>query len=119
MKTLVFAIIILQLSAIACHTQSGGTSGAAVAPFRAIHLPVATHPTMPTIADVNRDGNLDILVATGDGGVTLYLGDGKGGFTEASGSPFPAGQNCADIATADFNGDGNLDVAIANQELSS
>jgi hypothetical protein len=69
---------------------------------------------MPLIADVNKDGNLDLLVANGGGNVSIYLGDGKGGFIQAAGSPFPAGQNCADIATTDFNGDGNVDIAIAN-----
>jgi len=80
-----------------------------------MRLPAGTHPTMPTIADVNKDGNPDIVIANGgSGNVSVYLGDGKGGFTQAKGSPFPAGQNCADITTADFNGDRSIDLAIAN-----
>src|SRR5437588_8497591 len=120
MKTSLLAIALLQLLAIDCHTGRHGSSYASGArpdpsPFRAIHLPVATHPTMVTIADVNHDGNLDMLAANGgSGNVSVYLGDWKGGFSQAIGSPFAAGQNCADIATGDFNGDGNLDVAVAN-----
>src|SRR5437870_2934965 len=120
MKSSLLAIALLQLSAIACHTQSPGSSYANganpdPAPFRAIHLRVATHPTMVTVADVNKDGHPDILAANGgSGNVSVYLGDGKGGFAQAAGSPFSAGQNPADIATADFNGDGILDVVIAN-----
>jgi hypothetical protein len=73
---------------------------------------------MPLVVDVNRDGNLDIVVANGgSGNVSVYLGDGRGSFTQPQGSPFPAGQHCADIATADFNDDGNLDLAIANHEV--
>src|SRR6266852_878098 len=115
MKTLILAIAVLQLPAIGCHRQSAGSryatgAGPDSAPFRAIHLPVATRPTMVSIADVNKDGNLDILVANGgSGNLSVYLGDGKGAFAQANGSPFPAGPNCADIATGDFNGDGNLD----------
>ena len=117
MKKIILATLALQIVAVSCHTQSHGSNGIDVdsTPFRAIHLPVATHPTMLSIADVNKDGNLDILVANGgSGNLSVYLGDGKGGFSQAGGSPFSAGQNPADITTGDFNGDGNLDVAIAN-----
>src|SRR5712691_10028429 len=117
MKEFILAALVLQLPAVGCHLQSQRTTYASPdsAPFRAMHLPVGTHPSMLSIADVNRDGNADILVANGgSGNLSIYLGDGKGGFSQASGSPFPAGQNPADITTGDFNGDGNLDVAIAN-----
>src|SRR5260370_7488420 len=123
MKTLILSIALLQLSAIACHTRSNGSSyakgdGTDSAPFRAMHLPVGTHPSMLSIADANRDGNADILVANGgSGNVSVYLGDGKGGFSQPNGSPFPAGQNPTDITTGDFNGDGNLDIPIATHAV--
>ena len=112
----VLILIVVQLSTIGCHLQSRGSiQSRGSEPFRAIHLPVGLHPTMPTVADVNHDGNLDILVANGGGGtVSVYLGDGRGGFVQAVGSPFQAGQTPADISTADFNGDGNLDIALAH-----
>src|SRR5436309_7904048 len=96
MKAFIPAVLILQLSAVGCHLQSQRTTYASPdsAPFRAMHLPVGTHPSMLSIADVNRDRNADIIVANGgSGNVSVYLGDGKGGFTQASGSPFSAGQN--------------------------
>src|SRR5438445_5406140 len=117
MKEFVLAALVLQLPAVGCHLQSQRTTYASPdsAPFRAMHLHVGTHPSMLSIADVNRDGNADIIVANGgSGNVSVYLGDGKGGFSQAKGSPFPAGQNCADITTADFNGDRSIDLAIAN-----
>ena len=117
MKEFVLAALVLQLSVVGCQLQSQRTSSASPdsAPFRATHLPVGTHPSMLSIADVNRDGNADILVINGgSGNLSVYLGDGKGGFSQSDGSPFSAGQDPTDITTGDFNGDGNLEVAIAN-----
>jgi len=101
---------------LGCGTHGANSSAMPTepAPFRAIHLPGAPHPVMPTVADVNGDGSLDLLIANGSGSVTIYLGDGKGAFAQANGSPFASGQESNDIATGDFNGDGKLDVAIAN-----
>lgn len=76
--------------------------------FRApVHLPAGAEPINLVIADVNKDSRNDIIVAnSGSGNLSVYLGDGKRGFTQAKGSPFPAGQSPNDIATGDFNGDG-------------
>jgi hypothetical protein len=67
------------------------------------------------VSDLNRDGKKDLVVAySGNGNISVFLGDGKGGFTQAKGSPFPAGDNPNDIAVGDFNGDGHPDLAVAN-----
>src|SRR5947207_15165086 len=108
----ILAVIILQFLTVGCRTQSRGAV-ADLSPFRPIHLSLAANPTMPAIADVNKGGNLDIMVPNG-GGVSVFLGDGKGGFAQADGSPFASGQTGADIAVGDFNGDGSLDIALAN-----
>jgi FG-GAP-like repeat len=50
------------------------------------------------------------------GDASVLLGDGKGGFSPAPGSPFPAGHDPNDIAVGDFNRDGCLDLAFANHE---
>ena len=47
-----------------------------------------------------------------DGTVTILLGDGKGGFHEAPGSPFPAGGKPWQVAVDDLDGDGNADLVI-------
>ena len=115
------AAMIFGLLANGCGVQTQRSANGVAPPadrFQRIHLPAATHPTMPLVVDVNRDGNLDIVVANGgSGNVSVYLGDGKGSFAQSSGSPFPAGQHCADVAAVDFNGDGNVDLAIANHEV--
>ncbi len=84
----------------------------------AIHLSGGPDPSSVLLADVNKDGTKDILVANiGGASLSVYLNDGKGGFTSAKGSPFPAGQLPNDLALGDFNQDGNLDVAIANHSV--
>jgi VCBS repeat protein/FG-GAP repeat protein len=74
-------------------------------------------PYCLALADFNRDGKVDIAVGNnGSANLTMLLGDGRGGFSEASGSPFPAGNSPNDIAAGDVNGDHNLDLAIANHD---
>ncbi|HMG69248.1 MAG TPA: VCBS repeat-containing protein, partial [Chitinophagaceae bacterium] len=69
--------------------------------------------------DFNKDGFADIAVAnSSDSSVTILLGDGKGNFTTADGSPFFANRFPNDIAIADINKDGNLDIGIANTDVS-
>ena len=114
MSTLIIAIS-LQFLMAACHSQPRGSSESAIQPpFRAIHLPAGARPVMPTVADVNGDGRLDLLIANGSGSVTVYIGDGQGAFTQTNGSPFASAQEPNDVAIADFNRDGNVDAAIAN-----
>src|SRR5947209_12245414 len=80
-----------------------------------VRLPARAHPQTVLIYDLNHDGKNDILIANTDSSnLCVYLGDGKGGFSAAKGSPFPAGPSPNDLAIGDFNGDGNPDVAIAN-----
>jgi hypothetical protein len=68
-------------------------------------------------ADFNKDGNPDVVTTNLDGdSVTVLLGDGKGGFKEAAGSPFAAGAKPWQVAIDDFNRDGNADLAIIPYE---
>ena len=81
------------------------------------HFRVGRAPGCVLVEDVNGDGRLDLVVANEKGSsVSVLLGDGEGGFSTASGSPFPAGSNPNDLAGGDFNGDGCIDLAIANHE---
>lgn len=80
-------------------------------------IAVGKGPGYIAIADVNRDAKPDLIVANEDDGtVSVLLGDGRGKFTPAPGSPFPCNPNPNDIAIADMNGDGNPDLVIANHQ---
>jgi len=62
------------------------------------------------VADMNGDGNLDIVVGDVSAG-SLLLGNGDGTFR--LGQPI-GGQDAVAFAVADFNGDGKLDLVCAN-----
>ena len=65
------------------------------------------------VADVNRDGKIDVVAAAGDS-VRVMLGDGEGGFT--IGPSMQSGPGTWRIDLGDVNGDGKLDVVTSNME---
>jgi hypothetical protein len=66
------------------------------------------------VGDFNGDGKLDLAVCNYENNVTIFLGDGTGNFSIASGSPIAVGRQPQAIVAADFNNDGKLDLAVAN-----
>lgn len=83
--------------------------------FDRVVVPTGHAPGSIVVADVNRDGKPDLIVANNeDGTVSVLLGDGKGHFDPAAGSPVTCGRSPSDIAVADMNRDGNPDLVIAN-----
>jgi hypothetical protein len=74
------------------------------------------------VGDFNGDGHQDLAVANQSANnVTVVMGDGKGGFTPFSGSPFglAGGTTPVSMAVGDFNGDGIQDIAVANYGTSN
>jgi hypothetical protein len=68
-------------------------------------------------ADFTQDGIPDVVTTNlDDGTLTILLGDGKGGFRNAPGSPLPAGANPWQVAIDDVDGDGNADLLIIPYE---
>jgi hypothetical protein len=68
------------------------------------------------IGDVNGDGRLDFVTnnSARAGSVSVLLGNGRGRFTEAPGSPVAVSDGPQSVAVADFNNDGKLDLAVTN-----
>jgi len=85
--------------------------------YEQITLTTGKGPGSVEIADFNKDGQPDIVVANADDhNATVFLNEGKNKFSIATGSPFFVDSFPNDIAIADFNKDNNLDLAIANNE---
>jgi hypothetical protein len=76
------------------------------------------YPNYVEVADVNRDGNYDLVVVAQtidgsiDGNFWVLLGDGHGGFGARDLGRF--GQRPQNMALVDLDADGNLDVVVGN-----
>ncbi len=89
----------------------------------ATRFTVGNTPTQVMLADVNNDGDLDLLVAHNGGGgfgggnnrgVTIRLGNGDGTFQAQSEIADASGRRATALGIADFNQDNNLDIAVTN-----
>ncbi len=75
-------------------------------------------PGAVTLADLNNNGILDLIVAnSGSNNVLVYPGLGNGDFGPAlnGGHGFFTGTNPVGITVADLNGDGRLDLIVADK----
>jgi hypothetical protein len=78
-------------------------------------MSTGSSPESMAVGDFNGDGKPDLAVVTSDDNhVTIYLGDGLGNFTAASGGTLAAGKSPFFVVAADFNGDGRADLGIVN-----
>lgn len=76
--------------------------------------------TGAALADLDGDRDLDLLIASLDRGVRLFLNDGSGRFREATtDAGFGAHRGSHALAVADVDGDGDLDFYVANHREST
>lgn len=68
------------------------------------------------IADVDADGDMDVMTANPGNGITgkLWINNGSGGFTDSDQS---LSENARDVALADLDGDGDYDAYFGRDGL--
>jgi hypothetical protein len=85
--------------------------------YETLTLKTGKGPGSVEIADFNKDGKPDIIVANSDeNSASIFFNEVAGKFSIANGSPFPVDSFPNDIAIADVNNDNKMDLAIANNE---
>ena len=70
--------------------------------------------TGAVFADVDGDGDLDLLVNSIGGGTRLFLNDGRANFTEALNSGLLYRNGSISMTLADVDGNGTLDLYVVN-----
>src|SRR5439155_183063 len=91
---------------------STGAPGAAERLRRRRQFPGRRAPGALPAADVNGDGRPDLVVANGNAGVSVLLGNGDGSFQDPL--ALMAGSNPHAVAVGDVNSDGRVDLLVAN-----
>lgn len=102
-----------------------------VSPPDAGHAPFfidATHTHLPSadllglsmdarFADVDQDGDLDLIIANEFRPNLLLLNDGSGRFTNVSATHLPqTRRDSEDVGVADFDRDGDVDIVIVSED---
>jgi hypothetical protein len=96
---------------ILLNDQHGGFTQSSFNPCTKVFT-LGCDPAEVHLADVNGDGNLDLVIGqTSPGGVVVYLGDGKGGFTQSQAITDALNAPGA-VMVADLNGDGIPDIGL-------
>ncbi|SFS89775.1 FG-GAP-like repeat-containing protein [Marininema halotolerans] len=100
-----------------------GNGNGTFTPSPASPIVVGDLPFALASSDLNNDGNLDLAVSNlQSNNLTILLGDGTGGFTNAPGSPIAIGGSPREVVITHVNCDDVPDIAInqlANNSISA
>jgi enediyne biosynthesis protein E4 len=97
----------------ALYRNLGGWKFADITAAAGVACP-AQYSTGTVLADVDGDGDLDLLVNGLSRGTRLFLNDGKAKFTESTRSGLETRFGPTSMALADVDSDGDLDLYVAN-----
>ena len=98
--------------AILLQTAAGGFEPASRSPFA-----VGTGPYPIAIADIDGDGNADVVAPnTGSHDISILAGDGSGHFRAAAHSPVAVPTRPYFVAAGDLNGDSRIDVVSTHDD---
>ena len=77
-----------------------------------LSYPTGEHPLDVALADIDEDGNLDILTASREGrSISIFLGNGRGGFQEYA--PIRSERGFTSLTLGNLNQDRHLDIAAS------
>jgi uncharacterized membrane protein len=122
-------LVVANYCSVECsYPPAAGSVGVLLGKGNGTFLPVKTYASggdgavSVAVADLNKDGKADILVAncgpeacgpgSPGGNVGVLLGKGNGTFKPVVN--YPAENSPFNVAAADLNGDGNLDIVVSN-----
>jgi hypothetical protein len=107
-------LVVLNAGANRFTLLRGDGTGGFFNPADATTYATDAQPIAAVAGDFNDDGHLDLAVLNqGSATVSIYLGDGTGGFqlaTEVSAGNVPTG-----LSVRDVDGDGQLDLLVGNE----
>ncbi|GMV25660.1 MAG: hypothetical protein AMXMBFR58_16910 [Phycisphaerae bacterium] len=93
-----------------------GSAAADISLGQTTSLPAPQRPSGVATGDFNGDGQVDLAVTTDTPDkITVFPGNGAGGFGAGVNHPTGAGSGPQDITAVDFDADGDLDLAVVLQ----